>query len=147
MVEYYKQDEIKNYIKANLYNYDLSDKIDIEQIHQDLFNVDYFIIGYYHCEKWLNNNVFECIEVIKEYEEDMLGEVQTDFSNSENVCNMYAYIVGERVIKDTIKEYLFDKCYELITRDKHVVLHHEINNKVMLDRLWINMITLGEGGY
>ena len=40
MVEYYKQDDIKKYIKANLYDYDLSGKIDIEQIHQDLFNVD-----------------------------------------------------------------------------------------------------------
>ena len=91
--------------------------------------------------------MFECIEVIKEYEEEMLGEVQTDFSNSEHVCNMYAYIVGERVIKDTIKEYLSNKCYDLMTKKKHVVWYHEINNKVMLDRLWINMITLSEGGY
>ena len=139
MVEYYKQDEIKNYIKANLDDYDLTCEIDIEEIHHDLFNNDYFIIGYYHCEKWLNNNVFECIEVIKEYEEEMLGEVQTDFSNSEHVCNMYAYIVGERVIKDTIKEYLFNKCYELMTSNN--------NKDEELNRLFINMITLSEGGY
>ena len=46
MVEYYKQDEIKNYIKANLDDYDLTCEIDIEEIHHDLFNNDYFIIGY-----------------------------------------------------------------------------------------------------
>ena len=70
-------------------------------LHNELFNQDYFIIGYYQAEKWLNQNggVFNAIETIKEYEQDNFGEVNTDFSNSESVANMYAYILGEELLQ------------------------------------------------
>lgn len=98
----YKIDEIKEYaietIKENLkYDKDYLNK-DIQDIHFDLFNEDYYMIGYYQCEKWLSNNVFQVIEFIKEYENDNFGEVTTDFSNSEKVVNMYVYIIGEKLL-------------------------------------------------
>ena len=98
----YKIDEIKEYatdrIKENLaYDKDYLDK-DISDIHFDLFNQDYYIIGYYKAEKWLKNNVFQVIEFIKEYEQDNFGEVTTDLSNSESVVNMYVYIIGEQLL-------------------------------------------------
>ena len=98
----YKIDEIKEYaietIKENLkYDKDYLNK-DIQDIHFDLFNEDYYMIGYYQCEKWLSNNVFQVIEFIKEYENDNFGEVTTDFSNSEKVVNMYVYILGEKLL-------------------------------------------------
>ena len=98
----YKIDEIKEYavetIKENIkYNEDYLSK-DISDIHFDLFNQDYYMIGYYQCEKWLSNNVFQVIEFIKEYEQDNFGEVTTDFSNSEKVVNMYVYIIGEKLL-------------------------------------------------
>ena len=69
-------------------------------LHNELFNMDYFLIGYYNCEQWLINNVgiFNAIEAIKQYEQDNFGEVNTDFSSSEKVCNMYAYILGEKLL-------------------------------------------------
>tara|TARA_Y100000034_G_C6739581_1_gene328108 strand:- start:120 stop:452 length:333 start_codon:yes stop_codon:yes gene_type:complete len=98
----YKIDEIKEYatdrIKENLaYDKDYLDK-DISDIHFDLFNQDYYIIGYYKAEKWLKNNVFQVIEFIKEYEQDNFGEVTTDLSSSESVVNMYVYIIGEQLL-------------------------------------------------
>ena len=98
----YKIDEIKEYaiytIKENLaYDKDYLDK-DINDIHFDLFNTDYYIIGYYQAEKWLKNNVFQVIEFIKEYEQDNFGEVTTDLSSSESVVNMYVYIIGEQLL-------------------------------------------------
>ena len=95
----YKIDEIKEYaidtIKENVkYDKDYLNK-DIQEIHFDLFNSDYYIIGYYQSEKWLDNKVFQVIEFIKEYEQDNFGEVTTDFSSSEKVVNMYVYIIGE----------------------------------------------------
>ena len=104
----YKETEIKQYaidtIRERLeYDENYLDQ-DIYDIHHDLFNSDYYIIGYYNAEQWLGNNVFECIGIIKEYEQDNFGEVTTDFSNSENVVNMYVYIIGEEILEGVIKD-------------------------------------------
>tara|TARA_Y100000114_G_C11630982_1_gene264409 strand:+ start:186 stop:593 length:408 start_codon:yes stop_codon:yes gene_type:complete len=105
---YYKQEEIKEHaitiIKENL-NYDENylDK-DIYDIHHDLFNTDYYIIGRYEAERWLDNKVFQVIDEIKEYEELHFGEVTTNFSESEHVVNMYVYIVGEHILQDVIND-------------------------------------------
>ena len=72
------------------------------ELHHQLFNTDYFIIGYYQAEQWLINNpgIFAAIEEIKDYENSNFGEVNTDFSSSEKVVNMYAYIKGEEILND-----------------------------------------------
>lgn len=79
----------------------LNDK-PVNEIHNEVFNTDYFIIGRYDAEQWLINNggIFNAIETIKQYEQDMFGEVNTDFSEAERVCNMYVYILGEEVISE-----------------------------------------------
>lgn len=71
-------------------------------LHHEIFNTDYFIIGYYQAEQWLIKNVgiFAAIEEIKEYEQSNFGEVTTDLSSSEKVVNMYAYIKGEEILND-----------------------------------------------
>jgi hypothetical protein len=71
-------------------------------LHHELFNTDYFIIGTYDAKKWLEDNpgVFEAIEEIREYEQSNFGQVSTDFSNPEKVVNMYAYIKGEEILGD-----------------------------------------------
>ena len=77
-------------------------------LHHELFNTDYFIIGYYQAEQWLIKNVgiFAAIEEIREYEQSNFGEVNTDFSSSEKVVNMYAYIKGEEILgeSETLQE-------------------------------------------
>ena len=69
-------------------------------LHNGLFNSDYYIIGYYQAEQWLINNtgVFNGISIVKEYEESNFGEVYTDLSSSEKVVNMLVYIAGEEVL-------------------------------------------------
>lgn len=72
-------------------------------LHNELFNTDYFIIGYYPAEQWLiaNVGIFAAIEEVKQYEKDNFGEVSTDFSSSEKVVNMYAYIQGELILAES----------------------------------------------
>lgn len=43
--------------------------------------------------------------IIKQYENDNFGTVNTDFSEAEKVCNMYVYILGEEIINnlETVK--------------------------------------------
>lgn len=75
--------------------------IEVSEIHNELFNTDYFIIGYYQSEQWLKEyGIFAAIETIKNYEQDMFGEVTTDLSSSESVANMLAYIIGEEVLSN-----------------------------------------------
>ena len=74
----------------------------IDDLHHEIFNTDYFIIGTYKAKQWLGDNVLDVIETIKEYEESNFGEVSTDFSNAEAIANMYAYILGQEVLNDSM---------------------------------------------
>ena len=70
-------------------------------LHHELCNTDYFIIGTYKARKFLGAATFEIIEMIKEYEQNNFGEVSTDFSDAEKVANMFAYIVGEEILNES----------------------------------------------
>ena len=69
-------------------------------LHHELFNTDYYIIGTYQAEKWLGDYTFDAIGEIQEYEQENFGEVFTDLSDPEKVVNMYAYIAGEQLIQE-----------------------------------------------
>lgn len=86
-------------------------------LHNEIFNTDYFIIGHYAAEQWLINNpgIFQAIEDIKEYEQDHFGEVNTDFSSAEAVANMWAYIEGENILATS--EALNDNWNVLLTAE------------------------------
>ena len=85
-----KLNELKG---CNIYGCDL---------HNDIFNTDYYIIGRYESEKWLENvGVFYAIGEIKEYEEFNFGEVITDIGEAERVVNMFVYIVGEIILQES----------------------------------------------
>jgi hypothetical protein len=89
------KEEIKQHVLDMLeYDYDLED----EDLHHKLFNMDYYIIGYYNAEQWLKGNTFKVIGIIKDYEQSNFGEVYTDLTCPEKVSNMFAYILGEQVI-------------------------------------------------
>jgi hypothetical protein len=64
------------------------------------FNTDYYIIGTYKAKKWLGDEVFAVIEIIKDYEQLHFGEVSTDLSDPEKIVNMYAYIIGENIVEE-----------------------------------------------
>ena len=68
------------------------------ELHNEIFNTDYYIIGRYEAQKWLGDQVFDIIDIIQEYEKDNFGEVTTDITEPEKVVNMYVYIVGEELI-------------------------------------------------
>ena len=72
-------------------------------LHHHAYNEDYFIIGRYEAEQWLSKHfgIFPAIEVIKQYEQDHFGEVTTDLSEAENVCNMLVYIIGEEILGES----------------------------------------------
>ena len=103
----YKIEEIREYLEDSIKNYDehtIEQLIKDNELHHEIFNTDYYIIGTYKAKQWLDNKVFDVIEFIKEYEQDNFGECYTDLSNPEKVVNMYVYIIGEEITYDYYKE-------------------------------------------
>ena len=106
--EVYKYDEIKSHFKDFINEQDKDwIKENFDDLHHCAFNQDYYLIGYEKAKKWLGNEVFNVIEIIKDYEQNNFGSVSTDFSDPEKVVNMYTYIIGETIVeeyKENIKE-------------------------------------------
>ena len=70
-------------------------------LHNKLFNKDYYIIGAYEAKKALEEyGVFEAIEKVQRYEEDTFGEVYTDLSNPEELINALYHIISEEVLRE-----------------------------------------------
>ena len=68
-------------------------------LHDEVFNTDYYIIGTYEAKEALREyDVFDAIDLVQTYEKDNFGEIYTDLSNPENLINMVYYIIGDEVI-------------------------------------------------
>ncbi len=71
-------------------------------LHNEVFNTDYYIIGIYEAKKALEEyGVFDAIDKIQKYEKDNFGEVYTygtALSDPEKIINMLYYIIGEEVL-------------------------------------------------
>jgi len=100
---YYKYDEIKQYFDEWIEDHD-SEYIreNLDDLHHYAFNEDYYIIGNYEAKEWLSDEVFNIIDIIKEYENLEFGKVSTDFSQPEKVVNVYTYIVGVEIVNNYI---------------------------------------------
>ena len=107
----------------------LDDQVDVhkDQLHHNTFNTDYFIIGYYQAEKWLEDNnisTFEAIEYCNDQEKTNFGEVQTTFNNAETLVNNYTYWKGYELINSL-------ECFE----DLNKMLNKE-DIKRIKDEIW-----------
>ena len=101
MNTYTVKEELKAHIEDGIKEIDFSE-FDDNDLHQELFNTDYYIIGYYQAEQWLkehNISVFQGIEFVQDYERENFGDdaVQT-YDNAEKLVNMIVYIIGEELI-------------------------------------------------
>jgi hypothetical protein len=96
-------------------------------IQHEIFNTDYFLIGYKACEEWLEHNVgtWKAIQIIQDYEKFHFGDVTTDLSNPEKVCNMYVYIAGEELLGKS--EHLGEIWNERVTDKDLQIIINEIS--------------------
>ena len=95
--------EVQSIIESDIDNYEGQT---IESFHFDQFNADYYIIGTYKAKQWLTDkDVFNCIDIVQEWERDVFGELQSDLSNPEKLASLLMYTVSERMLQDI--------CYEL----------------------------------
>lgn len=70
-------------------------------VHHELYNMDYFIIGTYQAKQFLNKyGVFEAIDKVTEYEKNQFGEITTNIAQPKKLVNMLAYVIGEELLLD-----------------------------------------------
>ncbi len=101
----YKKQEIQEYFNDSINEYDKKWILtNTDDLHHEIFNTDYYIIGTYKATQWLGDQAFNIIDFIKDYEESLFGEVFTDFSSPEAIVNMYVYIIGEEIVWDYINQ-------------------------------------------
>jgi len=112
---------------------DILDKLDdniglgapAEELHNELCNTDYYIIGTYQSKIWLGDHVFDAIEKIKNYELGQFGEHFTDCSCAEKVANMLAYILGEEILGES--PHLRDCWGRQLTEEDIKTIKNELN--------------------
>ena len=94
---------IKTSIKEELTSYINDNKNEYtDELHFHLFNQDYYIIGYYQAQQWLDKHgisAFEALETIREYEKFHFGECKS-YTNAEETVNMLVYIYGEELLSE-----------------------------------------------
>lgn len=74
-------------------------------LHNEVFNTYYYIIGTYEAKKALEKyGVFDAIKKVQTYEKDNFGEVYTDLSDPEKLINMLYYIIGEEVMLEMMND-------------------------------------------
>lgn len=88
-------------------------------LHNEVFNTDYYIIGTYEAKEALREyDVFEAIELVQEYEKEQFGEVYTDLSDPEKLINMVYYIIGDAVIGDMYEIEAFNDNWNNVADDE-----------------------------
>lgn len=74
-------------------------------LHNEIFNTDYYIIGAHEAKKVLEEyGVFDALEKIQEYEKDTFGEINTDLSDPEKLVNALYYIIGEEELFQLVED-------------------------------------------
>ncbi len=80
---------------------------DISELHFELFNQDYYIIGYYAAEQWMMTHglsAWEGMRICNEFEVEQFGQASDKYDNAETTVNMLAYIYGEELLYELESE-------------------------------------------
>lgn len=101
--QYFTNDEIKETLLANIDGYEGINSYDFERVFDDLFNNDFYIIGYAKAEKALEEyGIFKALEEVQNYDVENFGEWTTDYSDPEKVSNMLEYIHANEYMQDML---------------------------------------------
>lgn len=103
MTEYFTDEEIKETLLDNLDGYEGINSYTFEDVFNDLFNSDYYIIGYKEAEEALKEyGVFKALEEVQRFDVENFGHWYTDASNPEAVANTLEYIHASEYMNDIL---------------------------------------------
>lgn len=97
-------------------------------LHNEVFNTDYYIIGTYLAKESLREyDVFEAIELVQTYEKEQFGEIYTDLSDPEKLINMVYYIIGDEIIGEMYGIKAFEDNWNNVADDE--------TNRIIIDAM------------
>ena len=103
--EYFTEDEIKETLLDNLDGYEGIDSYTFDDVFNDLFNSDYYIIGYKEAEEALEKyGIFNALEEVQQFDIENFGEWDTDYADPEKIANILEYIHASKYMQDMLDE-------------------------------------------
>ena len=110
-------------------------------LHHDLCNTDYFIIGTYQAKQWLGSDVWDVIQLVTDWERDNLGEGNclNDPFDPERFANLAAYVLGSEILGDS--QTLADKWDDCLTLADLKVIADELAKPAALDSMFTDSLT------
>ena len=101
--KYFTDDEIKETLLDNLDGYKGIEDYTFEEVLNDLFNNDYYIIGYKEAADALEEyGVFNALEEVQQFDIENFGHWDTDYTDPEKVANMLEYIHANEYLQDML---------------------------------------------
>lgn len=105
MTEYFTEDEIKETLLNNLDGYEGIDSYTFEDVFNDLFNSDYYIIGYKEAADALEKyGIFKALDEVQQFDVENFGHWDTDYTDPEKVANMLEYIHASKYMQDILND-------------------------------------------
>lgn len=118
MAKYFTDEEIKETLLDNLDVYEDIDSYTFEDVFNNLFNSDYYIIGYREAEDALKEyGIFKALEEVQEFDVENFGEWDTDYTDPEKVANMLEYIHASEYMQDMLNRAGLDLSDETTTEN------------------------------
>lgn len=103
MTEYFTEDEIKETLLNNLDGYEGIEDYTFDDVFNDLFNSDYYIIGYKEAEAALQEyGIFNALEEVQQFDVENFGHWDTDYTDPEKITNMLEYIHASEYMNDMV---------------------------------------------
>ena len=118
MTEYFTDDEIKETLLSNLDGYEGINSYTFDDVFNDLFNSDYYIIGYRKAEDALKEyGVFKALEEVQEFDVENFGHWDTDYTDPEKIANTLEYIHASEYMNDMVNRAGLDMSDETTTEN------------------------------
>ena len=91
---------VLDYAIDKLYELDYEDfSIYGADLHNELFNTDYVVIGTYRATQEIEENIHNLLTTLQRYK-DEFGEAYGDITNAEKVLNLMYYMCGNDIMSN-----------------------------------------------
>jgi len=122
--DYYQVNEVLDILKCDL-QYHVENETELDELHHELFNTDYYVSNDSDADKFAGQHWFEILGHVMQYEQDQFGEITSDITDKSQIINMYVYIIGEQIIQHYYN--VFETLWHLWAIDEKLKAKRVIN--------------------
>ncbi|PAB55183.1 hypothetical protein A3Q24_05745 [Lactobacillus johnsonii] len=123
MNEYFTDDEIKEVLLDNLDSYKGIDSYTFNDVFDDLFAFDYYIIGYKEAAGALKEyGIFKALEEVQRWDIATFGHWDTDYTDPETIVNTLKYIHASEYMQDMLGRACLEMYDETTTENVNKII-------------------------